>query len=203
MAPQVHAPQKEGLMAKVYVMDFPGGTAAQYDAVMVDMDLQGQLPAGARFHSAGPSPTGWQVIDCWDDPAAFDRFAEESIGPITARHGLQPPAMRVFDVEGGIDGPEGTPEVAMLGVFPGLTGETFLAMDVKIRARDEVPDGLLRHVNGPHPDGWYVADLWASEDQRTRFLAERVAPVAPAGVEPRFELLPVHASILTRAQARA
>lgn len=190
-------------MAKVYVMDFPGGTAADYDAVMVDMDLGGQAPTGARFHSAGPSPTGWRVIDCWDDPAAFDRFSEEKIGPITARHGLQRPAVQVLDVDGGIDGAEGTPEVAMLGVFPGLTGDAFRAMDVKIRARDEVPDGLLRHVNGPHPEGWYVADLWASDAQRTRFIAERVAPVAPAGIEPRFELLPVHGSILSPAHAHA
>src|SRR6478672_5031672 len=107
MMKQVHAPPKEGLMAKVYVMDFPGGTAADYDAVMVDMDLGGQAPTGARFHSAGPSPTGWRVIDCWDDPAAFDRFSEEKIGPITARHGMQRPAVQVFDVDGGIDGAEG------------------------------------------------------------------------------------------------
>ena len=190
-------------MAKVYVLDIPGGTAAQYDAVQVEMDLQGQAPEGARFHSAGPSPTGWQVIDCWDDPAAFDRFAEEKIGPATARHGLQRPAMRVFDVEGGIDGPDGTPEIGMLIVFPGMTGDVFREIDAKVRARDEVPEGLLRHVNGPHPDGWYVYDLWASDEQRKRFLDEKVGPAAPPGVEPRFELMPIHASILAPAQARA
>jgi hypothetical protein len=193
-------------MAKVYVMDFDGTTAEQYDAVMVDMDLGGIAPAGARFHCAGPTPTGWRVIDCWDDPAAFDRFAEERIGPITARHGVRPPRMQVLDVDDGIDGPEGTPEVGMLAVFPGLSRAAFRAMDEKIRARDEVPDGLLRHVNGPHPDGWYVVDLWASEDKRTRFLNERVAPVAPHDQltgEPRFEILPAHGWILSPAHAHA
>ena len=86
-------------------MDFPGGTAAQYDAVMVDMNLQGQAPEGARFHSAGPSPTGWQVIDCWDDPAAFDRFAEEQIGPYSREVGItEPPQMRVHDVHNHLGG---------------------------------------------------------------------------------------------------
>jgi len=192
-------------MAKVYVLDTDGGTAERYDAVRKELGLQ-EAPAGGRFHIAGPTPTGWRVVECWDDPAAQERFYRDQVMPIRQRHVPQPPRMLELDVDDGIDGPDGPCEVGMLAVFPGLSGDAFRAMDTKVRRRDEVPDGLVRHVNGPHPDGWYAFDLWASEDKRKRFITERVEPVAPRDEltgPPRFELLPAHSTMLTPAQVRA
>jgi hypothetical protein len=66
---------QEVVVARLYVMDFDGGTAAQYDGVLEEMGLTtGVVPDGAVFHYAGPGPRGWRVVDCWADPAAFDRL---------------------------------------------------------------------------------------------------------------------------------
>src|SRR3954454_17715522 len=85
-------------MATAYVMDFETGDSAAYDAVMEEMDLRGELPQGALFHGAGPTDTGWRVIDVWDDADAFDRFAAEKLVPITPKHGFAPPQMQVLEV---------------------------------------------------------------------------------------------------------
>src|SRR3954451_15159040 len=88
---------QEVAVARTYIMDFDA-TAAQYDAVMEDMALGGVVPDGAIFHYAGPGPRGWRVVDCWEDPDAFDRFAAEQIGPITAKHGIGEPQMEVLEI---------------------------------------------------------------------------------------------------------
>jgi hypothetical protein len=58
------------------------------------------------------------------------------------------------------------------------------------------PAGGLFHVAGPSPNGgWRVIEVWESEEDARRFVAERLAPAfeavgAPAPPPP--ELWPVH-----------
>jgi hypothetical protein len=40
----------------------------------------------------------------------------------------------------------------------------------------EAPDGLIVHSAGPTEDGWYVYDLWESQDHFQRFVQERLMP---------------------------
>jgi|tagenome__1003787_1003787.scaffolds.fasta_scaffold20375338_2 hypothetical protein len=191
-------------MAKVYVLDTDGGDAERYDAIRAEMGLE-DTPPGCRFHIAGPTPTGWRLVECWDDPAARERFWNEQVVPVRGRRYPNPPRVIELDVALGLDGPDDPCEVGMYGVFPGLSGDAFRAMDAKVITPGEVPDGLIRHVNGPHPDGWYIFDLWASEAKRKRFITERVEPVAPMDElsgPPRFELLPAHATMLSTVQVR-
>ena len=65
-------------MAHCFIMDFDGATAAQYDAVIEDMELGGRLPAHALYHGAGsPDGRSWRVVDVWETPEDFERFAAE------------------------------------------------------------------------------------------------------------------------------
>jgi hypothetical protein len=68
-------------------------------AVIEEMGLNGRLPAHALYHGAG-SPDGrdWRVVDVWETPEDFERFAAEKIGPITARHGIGEPRITSFPI---------------------------------------------------------------------------------------------------------
>ena len=65
---------------------FPGGTAAQYEAVMRAMngDL-GRIPDGQLAHVAGPVPGGFQVIAIQDSRESWDRFVAEVFAPAMGR----------------------------------------------------------------------------------------------------------------------
>lgn len=58
------------------------------------------------------------------------------------------------------------------------------------------PAGGIFHVAGPSPNGgWRVIELWASEEDAKRFLAEHLRPAAEAvgtAPPPPPELWPVH-----------
>jgi hypothetical protein len=85
-------------MAMAYILEFPGGTAAQYDAVMAEMQLGGQPSPGGVLHVAGPTDGGWCVVDVWESPAAFDKFRAEYIEPLTRKHGIGAPRVTAFPV---------------------------------------------------------------------------------------------------------
>lgn len=84
-------------MAVTFVMEIPGGTAEQYDAVMEKVGLAGPNPPiheGALFHCAYATESGWRVIDVWESEEAFGRFYAERLGDAIASTdipGFQPP----------------------------------------------------------------------------------------------------------------
>jgi hypothetical protein len=83
-----------------FEMDFAEGDAAAYDRVLEKMGLQnGGAPDGAVFHWAAPNPDGgWRVVDVWEDPAKFQQFAAEQIGPFSAAEGFSPPQIKQYEV---------------------------------------------------------------------------------------------------------
>ena len=88
-------------MAVAIEMDFEGATLDQYDQVLELMGLEagGGAPPGAMFHWAAETDTGLRVVDVWETREAFDRFAEEQIGPHTATVGFPgPPSLTYRDV---------------------------------------------------------------------------------------------------------
>jgi hypothetical protein len=84
--------------------------------------------------------------------------------------------------------------VAMMVDNPGGSQEIY--DKVRERLGLERPAGGIFHVAGPRPNGgWRVVEVWESEDDAKRFVAERLLPAfeavgAPA--PPRPELWPVH-----------
>jgi hypothetical protein len=188
-------------MAKAYVMDFEGGTAAQYDAVIEEMGLAepgSPVPAGALFHGAGATPSGWRVVDVWDDPAAFDRFAAEQIGPLAAKHGLPAPTLQTLDVDEIRRGSDADVSFLQVVRIPGLDREGFQNLDAHILPDGVPPHACVFHVNGPIDDGIYVIDYWTTKAERDEFTEERIKPgVQAAGVTsmPTFEDLELHNSM--------
>ena len=54
--------------------------AATYDAVK-ERVMQAAIDAGSRFHAAGPSPSGWRIIEIWDSEEGLDRFIRDTLDP--------------------------------------------------------------------------------------------------------------------------
>ena len=70
-------------MAVGLILDFNGGTLAQYDRIM-EMMPGGRLPPAAISHWVAATDDGIQWVDVWEDRASFDKFAEELLGPFIA-----------------------------------------------------------------------------------------------------------------------
>jgi hypothetical protein len=80
---------------------------------------------------------------------------------------------------------------------PGGSQEMYEAVGEKMfgtRSSDfasvDAPDGLLMHRAGPSEDGWYVCDVWESQEHFDRFVQERLMPAlqemgAPPGERPQ------------------
>jgi hypothetical protein len=92
-------------MRHAFVMRFPGGTREQYDQVIEKMGLNGQSPENAVFHWAAITDDGIVVTDVWESAEAFEAFAQEKIGPLTAEAGLPEPQIEHHEVHNTIPTP--------------------------------------------------------------------------------------------------
>lgn len=84
--------------------------------------------------------------------------------------------------------------VAMLIDNPSGSQEVYEQLRERIGL--DKPAGGIFHVAGPSPNGgWRVIEIWESEEDAKRFLAERLGPAAQAvgtPPPPPAELWPVH-----------
>jgi hypothetical protein len=82
-------------------MNFSGATVDQYDQIIEKMGLTpgGSTPPGAISHWAAKTDDGLRVVDVWETREAYDRFAQEKIGPYSQEAGItEAPEMRVYEV---------------------------------------------------------------------------------------------------------
>ena len=192
-------------MTTAYILDFESGGAAQYDAVVDQMQLGGRMAPGGVFHAAGPYGNGWRVIDVWEDEAAFAAFAETKIGPITAEHGLPEPQIRTFPVTRMMSdltrGPIGFMQLVQLR---GLDEAAFAALDTQIHhgGPPVLPAGAVLHAGGEHEGAYWLIDAWNDRAARDRFMENHVAPVMAQseGPPPMIEELEVHATLTEPAE---
>ena len=77
-------------MAVGVVIQFSGGTTAQYDQVIEKMGFTpgGTGAPGCLFHWITDTPDGLRVTDVWATREQFDSFAQEQIGPFTQEAGI-------------------------------------------------------------------------------------------------------------------
>jgi len=87
-------------MAVAVTLDFPAATAQQYDAVIAKMGFTPGGPGGpgGLFHWVTETGDGLHITDVWQTREAFEKFAEEKIGPITTEVGLGEPRITFHDV---------------------------------------------------------------------------------------------------------
>jgi hypothetical protein len=98
-------------MAIGLVMTFDGVTEQHYDDVMVVLDLRspgnpggGQdWPAGIIDHYAGPTETGWCVVDVWESQERFDEFLSSRLLPAMEKSGVPQPNVTAFEVYGSLE----------------------------------------------------------------------------------------------------
>lgn len=70
---------------------WPGGTDAQYRAVLAVVHPQDGLPDGQIWHAAGPTEGGYLISALWDSKESSDRFVREVL-------------LASMPVEGGYEG---------------------------------------------------------------------------------------------------
>ena len=86
-------------MALVMISDTPGVTQAQYDQVHTEVTPDNRPPAGLLYHAAGPTDTGWVVVEVWESQEALDRFFRERLGAALQRANItgQPRILPVYN----------------------------------------------------------------------------------------------------------
>lgn len=86
--------------------------------------------------------------------------------------------------------------VVMTLHWPEITPDLYEAARTRVRWEEEAPDGAVLHVSWFAPDGLRVLDVWQSQGQFERFIADRLAPVVKGelGVksDPTVEFSPLH-----------
>jgi hypothetical protein len=86
-------------MAIVVLVEVPGMTQAQGDAVIRDLHLGGKSPTGQLLHVEGADDSGgFRVIDIWENLDAFNTFVQQRVMPLFQRHGVAgPPKITTFE----------------------------------------------------------------------------------------------------------
>lgn len=68
-------------MAHLITHFWPGGTDEQYKATIAVVHPATGLPAGQRYHAAGPTEGGYLIAAVWDSKAAYQQFVEQTLMP--------------------------------------------------------------------------------------------------------------------------
>jgi hypothetical protein len=75
--------------------------------------------------------------------------------------------------------------VGMLLAGEGVTKDVYVALSEKMfgnypMREDQSPEGLLVHTAGESPDGWYIYDIWESQEKFEQFMESTIGPAAAA-----------------------
>ena len=84
-------------MPHAFILRFPDGTTDQYDRVIEKINLAAGAQS-AHFHWVAKTDDGLLVVDVWETAEAFEAFADEKIGPITAEEGMTEPTVEHHEV---------------------------------------------------------------------------------------------------------
>jgi len=73
--------------------------------------------------------------------------------------------------------------VGMLLAGEGVTKDAYAALTEKMfgnypMREDQAPEGLIVHTAGETAEGWYIFDIWNSQEQFEQFMADRIGPAA-------------------------
>jgi hypothetical protein len=88
----------------------------------------------------------------------------------------------------------------MLMMTPGVTKEQYDQVNVEMFGQaapslDQLPEGLIMHSAGPAEGGWYVYDVWESQEASQQFMESTLMPAVkavmgdqppPPGSEPQW-----------------
>jgi len=91
--------------------------------------------------------------------------------------------------------------VGMLLAGEAVTRDTYRQLTEKMfgsypMPEDQSPDGLILHTAGQGDQGWYIYDVWESEEHFQRFVESKLGPAlqevgADAGGRPEPQFFPI------------
>jgi hypothetical protein len=84
-------------MAVCLIVEIPGGTLDQYDAVKEGLGSP-SLGEGQISHVAGATDDGFTVVDVWESRAHFDQFMSDRLGEQLGRAEVPQPNITEFEV---------------------------------------------------------------------------------------------------------
>ena len=85
-------------MATVMLMHWPEVSIDQYEQARKEINWEGNVPPGAKFHVAWMGKDGFHVLDLWESQADFERFTQERLMPGVQKIGIQgQPKVEFFD----------------------------------------------------------------------------------------------------------
>jgi hypothetical protein len=76
-------------MPTVMVMHWAEATKDQYDAARKQVNWEGNVPAGAKYHVCWFADDGLHVLDVWNSAEEFQRFMEQRLQPAIQRIGIK------------------------------------------------------------------------------------------------------------------
>ncbi|MBS1910443.1 MAG: hypothetical protein JST22_00530 [Bacteroidetes bacterium] len=85
-------------MAVAFILDFPGATLEQYDAVGASLNAGGNTPPGALSHFAAKTATGLKIVDLWESQEAFQQFFDQHLKNALDQSGVGQPHVTTLDV---------------------------------------------------------------------------------------------------------
>jgi hypothetical protein len=69
----------------------------QYEKLRKDVNWEGDVPAGAVFHSAGTAENGnVHVADVWESQEQLNNFVQSRLMPVFMQAGLNPPDVALY-----------------------------------------------------------------------------------------------------------
>lgn len=75
-------------MAVVMIMEWAGVTPEHYEEARRQVDWEGDEPEGGIVHIAWFAEGSLHVVDLWESPEQFQRFATERLTPVTSAMGV-------------------------------------------------------------------------------------------------------------------
>ena len=69
----------------------PGEPSRGYEQVSAALFPNGELPEGWMVHVAGPTESGWRVVNVVPSQEEFETFARDTLLPATRKVGDEPP----------------------------------------------------------------------------------------------------------------
>jgi len=183
-------------MPVVSVLEWPDFSLDQYDEVIAALGYRDdESEPGGIYHTVA-SGDGVYIVDVWKSPDVLAEFAETRLGPVLASLQIPPPARQnVYPVHNLIIPPgalDAAPAGALRALFfiPDATAEQYEQI---IRDLDAAglthPAGRILHVAAPSGDGWFVMDLWESQEAFESFGQTLMPLIAKSGM--RIDVPPV------------
>jgi hypothetical protein len=71
------------------VMHWPEVSKEQYEKARKEVNWEGNVPQGAKFHVAWFGSDGLHVLDIWESQQDFERFIGQRLNPAVQRLGIQ------------------------------------------------------------------------------------------------------------------